>query len=123
MNAQDPGAKERENQFEMMRIQSWLNIAATIPLALITTPLDVLKTRVMAEPLGPENKGAIGHLKQILAEEGVGVLFRGMGVRCVYIAAVMSLFQSAQMYTNFPLDKVRAIKDRLHLDDPTRPQD
>lgn len=120
-NASDPGAKEMEILFEETRTQSYINILATLPLAVLTTPLDVLKTRVMAEPLGPDNLGAWGHLKSILREEGVGVLFRGVGLRSLYIAAVASLYQTTVLLSNYPLDKVTEMKKKMEWTDPTRP--
>lgn len=119
--AADPHSKEKEILFEETRIQAWINILATLPLAILTTPLDVLKTRVMAEPLGPDNKGAFGHLKTILREEGAGVLFRGVGLRCLYVAVVASLYQSTTLLCNFPLEKVTDIKKKIEWQDPTRP--
>lgn len=75
----------------------------------------------MAEPFGPDNKGAIGHLKEILREEGASVLFRGVGLRVLYVAVVASLYQTSTLLSNFPLEKVSDIKKNIEWQDPTRP--
>jgi len=48
----------------------------------VTTPLDVLKTRLMTQGASGRYKGIVDCTTKIVQEEGVGTLFRVRGLRC-----------------------------------------
>jgi len=63
--------------------------------AALTTPLDVLKTRVMLDLRDPSKHtmpSLTTRLKQIYAEEGVGALFSGVVPRTLWISAGGAVF-------------------------------
>ena len=55
----------------------------------ITTPLDVLKTRMM---LAKEKRGVVGLAKEVWAEGGAGSFFRGIGPRTMWISIGGAIF-------------------------------
>ncbi|KAK4222058.1 putative mitochondrial carrier protein PET8 [Podospora fimiseda] len=57
--------------------------------AAVTTPLDVLKTRVM---LSAEKQGVMGIVKGILKENGVRTFFAGIGPRVMWISIGGAIF-------------------------------
>jgi solute carrier family 25 S-adenosylmethionine transporter 26 len=57
--------------------------------AAVTTPLDVLKTRLM---LSRERVGAIIMMRQILRDSGAGALFAGIAPRVMWISAGGAIF-------------------------------
>lgn len=63
----------------------------------VTTPMDVVKTRVMSQRAGWGKcyGGWIGCAKKTIRGEGVAGLFRGVGCRTVYMAASVALFAVA----------------------------
>jgi hypothetical protein len=58
-----------------------------------STPLDVIKTRLQATP--PPGvlpyKGWLPTVKRIVAEEGAGALFKGIGPRSIIIAPLFGI--------------------------------
>ncbi|KAL7269595.1 S-adenosylmethionine transporter [Rhizina undulata] len=60
--------------------------------AAATTPLDVLKTRLM---LAREKQSAASTLRGIIRDEGAGALFRGVGPRVLWISAGGAIFLGA----------------------------
>lgn len=67
----------------------------------ITTPLDVIKTRVMSQMPGPGKayEGWIACARRTWTIEGAGGMFRGVGQRVVYMAASVALFSAAYEVT------------------------
>ena len=59
--------------------------------AAVTTPLDVLKTRVMTGT-GSSSGGVFATAIDIAREEGISGLFSGLGPRCVYIGPSCGIF-------------------------------
>ncbi|TXG53237.1 hypothetical protein EZV62_022406 [Acer yangbiense] len=58
----------------------------------ITTPLDVIKTRLMVQGSANHYKGICDCVKTIAREEGIHTLFKGMGPRVVWIGIGGSIF-------------------------------
>ncbi|CAN6932401.1 unnamed protein product [Brassica oleracea] len=58
----------------------------------LTTPLDVIKTRLMVQGAGNQYKGVSDCLKTILREEGSSALWKGMGPRVLWIGIGGSIF-------------------------------
>lgn len=54
----------------------------------ISNPIDVVKTRIMTQPLGGEMvyKGIVQTMRKVVEDEGLGVLFRGTVYRVLYLA-------------------------------------
>lgn len=57
-----------------------------------TTPLDVIKTRLMVQGAGNQYKGFSDCVKTILREEGSSALWKGMGPRVLWIGIGGSIF-------------------------------
>ncbi|KAK3230226.1 hypothetical protein Dsin_002107 [Dipteronia sinensis] len=58
----------------------------------ITTPLDVIKTRLMVQGSSTHYKGICDCVKTIAREEGIHTLFKGMGPRVLWIGIGGSIF-------------------------------
>lgn len=56
----------------------------------VTTPLDVMKTRLMLARGESERVGVV--VRRMVREEGVGVFFRGVGLRVVWISVGGAVF-------------------------------
>jgi len=73
--------------------------AAGATTGLLTTPLDVAKTRLMTQGAGGggavKYKGAIDCLARVAREEGAGALFRGWEPRVLWIGVGGSIFFGA----------------------------
>lgn len=55
--------------------------------AIIMTPIDVVKTRIMTQRAGAaQYSGIVGTLRKIVAEEGAGTLMKGVIPRVVFLA-------------------------------------
>jgi solute carrier family 25 S-adenosylmethionine transporter 26 len=67
----------------------------------VTTPLDVLKTRLM---LATERIGAIDMLRQIIRESGVRALFAGLGPRMAWISIGGAVFLGSYQWAYNMLD-------------------
>lgn len=59
--------------------------------AIIMTPVDVVKTRIMTAKAGTATAGIIGTLKNIIAEEGAGTLMKGVVPRIVFLAPLAGI--------------------------------
>ena len=75
---------------EISAVQSGLfgSLAGAVA-AGVTTPLDVLKTRIM---LARHRTSTLRLLQQILKESGVGAFFKGVGPRITWISAGGAIF-------------------------------
>uniref|UniRef100_A0A7S3A1G4 Mitochondrial carrier protein n=1 Tax=Rhodosorus marinus TaxID=101924 RepID=A0A7S3A1G4_9RHOD len=71
-----------------------------------TTPLDVVKTRLMTQGSTRTYKGALDCVKQTVQAEGIPGLFRGVGPRVLLIAPSCAIFFVAYEAT------IRALKRR-----------
>lgn len=60
--------------------------------AAVTTPLDVVKTRMMTAEAGALSGGVPGVVRQVLREEGARGLARGLGPRVIYIGPSCAIF-------------------------------
>lgn len=58
----------------------------------ITTPLDVIKTRLMTQGSANQYKGIVDCVKTIVAEEGPPALLKGIGPRVLWIGIGGSIF-------------------------------
>ncbi|KAA8537961.1 hypothetical protein F0562_027459 [Nyssa sinensis] len=58
----------------------------------ITTPLDVIKTRLMVQGSAHQYKGVFNCVKTIIREEGTPALLKGMGPRVLWIGIGGSIF-------------------------------
>ncbi|TMW98151.1 hypothetical protein EJD97_004436 [Solanum chilense] len=58
----------------------------------ITTPLDVIKTRLMTQGSATQYKGIVDCVKTIVAEEGPPALLKGIGPRVLWIGIGGSIF-------------------------------
>ncbi|XP_056696502.1 S-adenosylmethionine carrier 1, chloroplastic/mitochondrial isoform X1 [Spinacia oleracea] len=58
----------------------------------ITTPLDVIKTRLMIQGSGNQYKGIVDCVKTIVREEGAPALLKGVGPRVLWIGIGGSIF-------------------------------
>ncbi|KAJ0087040.1 hypothetical protein Patl1_07981 [Pistacia atlantica] len=58
----------------------------------VTTPLDVIKTRLMIQGSAKQYKGICDCVQTVIREEGVATLFKGMGARVVWIGIGGSIF-------------------------------
>lgn len=65
--------------------------------AAVTTPLDVVKTRLMTQSASDAGryKGVVDALRRIAQEEGTAALFSGIGPRVMWIALGGSIFFGA----------------------------
>ncbi|KAA8904677.1 mitochondrial carrier domain-containing protein [Sphaerosporella brunnea] len=71
--------------------------------AAATTPLDVLKTRLM---LAKQRQSALATFRQIVAEEGTGALFRGIMPRVIWISIGGAIFLGAWDFANGTLESL-----------------
>lgn len=74
---------------------SAVGAAAGAVTGVATTPLDVLKTRLMTQGASGRYKGVVDCARRIAAEEGVGTLFAGWQPRVVWIGLGGCVFFSA----------------------------
>lgn len=58
----------------------------------ITTPLDVIKTRLMVQGSGNQYKGIVDCVRTIVREEGAPALLKGIGPRVLWIGIGGSIF-------------------------------
>lgn len=72
--------------------------------AAITTPLDVVKTRLMTQSAAaPQYNGIVHGLRKIARQEGVGALFSGIAPRMVWISVGGAVFFGAYEATRAAL--------------------
>lgn len=60
--------------------------------AAVTTPLDVIKTRLMTQGVGGKYEGLVHGLKTVAREEGAGALFSGVVPRIAWISLGGAIF-------------------------------
>ncbi|KAG6536191.1 protein MITOFERRINLIKE 1, chloroplastic-like [Zingiber officinale] len=77
--------------------------------ASLTTPLDVVKTRLMTQAHGAARKNVAEILKQIVVEEGWGGLARGIGPRVFHSACFAALG-----YFAFETARLAILRQYLH---------
>ncbi|KAK4455080.1 hypothetical protein QBC34DRAFT_445394 [Podospora aff. communis PSN243] len=70
----------------------------------VTTPLDVLKTRVM---LSAERESMVGIVKGILKEHGIRPFFSGIGPRVMWISAGGAIFLGSYQWAVNTMEKRR----------------
>ncbi|KAK6938238.1 Mitochondrial substrate/solute carrier [Dillenia turbinata] len=58
----------------------------------VTTPLDVIKTRLMVQGTSNQYKGVIDCVRTIVRDEGTSSLFKGLGPRVMWIGIGGSIF-------------------------------
>ncbi|KAL6576047.1 S-adenosylmethionine carrier 1, chloroplastic/mitochondrial [Orobanche hederae] len=73
----------------------------------ITTPLDVIKTRLMVQGSGNQYKGIINCVQTIVREEGPAALLKGIGPRVLWIGIGGSIFFSVLESTKRLLAETR----------------
>ena len=84
--------RERANAAEV----SAIGAAAGALTGVVTTPLDVLKTRLMTQgTVGGKYSGVVDCARQIARDEGAGALFRGWEPRVLWIGLGGCVFFSA----------------------------
>ena len=84
--------RERANAAEV----SAIGACAGAVTGVVTTPLDVLKTRLMTQgTVGGRYSGVVDCARQIARDEGVGALFRGWEPRVLWIGLGGCVFFSA----------------------------
>lgn len=71
---------------------SAIGAGAGIATAVLTTPLDVIKTRLMTQGATGQYKGIIDCCTKIIREEGAGAMFKGVGPRVTWIGIGGSIF-------------------------------
>lgn len=101
------------------------SVSGTIA-AIVTTPVDVIKTRVMlsagdgsataqdGKSKGKKRPGTLAVGKQIFREEGVRGLFRGGAIRAGWTAVSLSLYLSLYEGSRFYLENRRKERDGLN---------
>lgn len=106
---------QKKVMYQNFQIYTWCNILATIPAAVISTPLDVIKTRTMTQPsFSPE--GPLKILRDIVKEEGIRSLFRGAGLRCFYICGIISISTSFMFYIQMSLDDADRVRKLMEIE-------
>jgi len=65
---------------------------AGVATAVLTTPLDVIKTRLMTQGSGGAYRGVVDCALRIAREEGAGAFFKGVGPRVTWIGIGGSVF-------------------------------
>lgn len=62
--------------------------------AFVTNPLDVIRTRVMSQPIGEQAlyRNALDCVVKTLSKEGVGALFKGAGPRTFMVGPASAIF-------------------------------
>ena len=66
----------------------------------VTTPLDVIKTRLMVQGSTAQYKGLVDAFRVILREEGPRAFFKGVGPRVTWIGIGGSVFFGALVSNN-----------------------
>lgn len=83
----------------------------------ITTPLDVIKTRLMVQGSANQYKGVIDCVQTVVREEGPAALMKGIGPRVLWIGIGGSIFFGVLERTKTFLAQRRPSRD-LQLDNP-----
>lgn len=69
-----------------------MGAAAGVATAVLTTPLDVIKTRLMTQGASGAYKGVFDCCSKIIREEGAGAMFKGVQARVTWIGIGGSIF-------------------------------
>ena len=107
---------QKKMMMENFQIYTWCNIFATIPAAILTTPLDVLKTRIMTQPVLAQMSLKDTFLS-LVREEGWFSLFKGAGLRSFYICSLISMSTSLTFYLNLNLDDAKRVQKLIETDE------
>lgn len=86
--------------------------------AVILTPIDVVKTRIMTAQAGTASVGIIQTLKNIVAEEGAATLMKGVIPRVVFLAPLAGITFSVYEAV---AAKIRKRKEEKSADASTHP--
>lgn len=78
----------------------------------ITTPLDVIKTRLMIQGSANQYKGIVNCVQTIVREEGPSALLKGIGPRVLWIGIGGSIFFGVLESTKRALEKRRPISQK-----------
>lgn len=97
--------RRKSGKDEISAVESGLfgSIAGAVA-AGTTTPLDVLKTRMM---LAKEKTGMVPLLKQILKDSGPRAFFAGIGPRILWISAGGAIFLGSYQWAHNALEGER----------------
>ncbi|TGZ83302.1 mitochondrial carrier [Ascodesmis nigricans] len=80
--------------------------------AAATTPLDVLKTRLM---LAKTKQSALKVIRGIVQEEGVSALFKGIGPRVIWISIGGAVFLGAWDFARGTLERMNERRTKAHV--------
>lgn len=69
-----------------------LGACAGVATAVLTTPLDVIKTRLMTQGASGTYKGVFDCCSKIIRDEGAGAMFKGVQARVTWIGIGGSVF-------------------------------
>lgn len=69
-----------------------MGACAGVATAVLTTPLDVIKTRLMTQGASGAYKGVFDCCSKIIKEEGAGAMFKGVQARVTWIGIGGSIF-------------------------------
>lgn len=83
----------------------------------MTTPLDVVKTRLMIQGSGNQYKGVVDCVRTIVREEGPAALLKGIGPRVLWIGIGGSIFFSVLERTKLLLAQRRPENQNLPVKD------
>ncbi|KAL2609044.1 hypothetical protein R1flu_027617 [Riccia fluitans] len=81
----------------------------------VTTPLDVIKTRLMIQGSQGHYKGVFDCVTKIVKEEGASTLFKGIGPRVMWIGIGGSIFFTALERTKYLLSQISESKSKEFL--------
>ncbi|CAG9324985.1 PET8 [Blepharisma stoltei] len=104
--------KQKAQAFAQFKAFQWMNTIATITAAILSTPFDIMKTRVMTDILH-DHKPLRAHFNQLISEEGVFALFKGAGIRAFYMCALISSFLSLDFYLSSPIQEAQRITQKV----------
>ena len=79
--------------------------------ALLTTPLDVLKTRIIAPPQGQREGEVVATARTILNEEGARAFCRGAVLRVAHVAPSYGLYMC--LYESIKM-QIPRVRESLH---------
>jgi phosphatidylinositol phospholipase C delta len=106
---------QKKLMMENFQVYTWCNVFSTVPAAIITTPLDVLKTRLMTQP-SHSQMGLKEVFIGIVQQEGWTTLFRGAGLRSFYVCSMISISTSLTFYLNLNLDDAKRVQGLIKSD-------
>ena len=104
----DLAGRNTRNRGTKGQNQNWINVQATIPVAVVTTMFDTVKTRIMTQPFY-YNHSAWYHFKEIVFDEGFFNLFRAAGLRALHLSILISMYTTIYNKLLAPLEPSRKI--------------